>query len=154
MKAVCTILGWCTAAAAAAGAAMLPVCCASDLGVLVSSLEPFPSLSGLLVADAGADELVGVVMSMGSPGDGADIWMVGVRMGMVRTVIGSSGPSAMMGGRCALSVAAAIGSAARSGQRRREFALPFRNGGGGRDPMRAVAAPDGESATNLILFPQ
>lgn len=74
-------------------------------------LSPRPltltSLSGLLVAEAGADELVGVVMSMGSPGDGADIWIVGVMMGTVLAPIESSGPSAkwFLG---ALSVAVAI----------------------------------------------
>jgi hypothetical protein len=46
-----------------------------------------------LVAEAGADEFVGVVMSMGSPGDGADIWMVGVRIGTVLAPIDSSGRS-------------------------------------------------------------
>jgi hypothetical protein len=60
-----------------------------------------------LVADAGADEFVGVVISMGSPGDGVDIWIVGAMMGMVLTPIDDSGPSAgrLLG---ALSVAAAI----------------------------------------------
>lgn len=96
MKAVWTILGWCTAAAAAAGAAMVAdgCCCCSALGMpFRSSACPLGSPSGLLLADWGADELVGVVISMGSPGDGADIWMVGVlMMGMVtvRVVIGSS----------------------------------------------------------------
>lgn len=51
------------------------------------------SLSGLLVAEAGAEELVGVIMSMGSVSFGPDIWMVGVRMGTVRGAIGSSLPS-------------------------------------------------------------
>jgi hypothetical protein len=50
-----------------------------------------PSRSGLLVAEAGADEPVGVVMSMGSPGEGVDIWMVGVMMGIVLTPIEDSG---------------------------------------------------------------
>jgi hypothetical protein len=52
-----------------------------------------PSRSGLLVAEAGADEPVGVVMSMGSPGEGVDIWMVGVMMGIVLTPIEDSGAS-------------------------------------------------------------
>jgi hypothetical protein len=50
---------------------------------------PLVSLSGLLVAECGADELVGVVMSIGSPGDGPDIWMVGVRIGTVLAPIDS-----------------------------------------------------------------
>ena len=78
MKAVWTIFGWCTAAAAAAGAGIVmdPVVpCASVLGAPLpgKSPPPFVSSVGLLVAEAGADELVGVAMSMGSPGDGADI---------------------------------------------------------------------------------
>jgi hypothetical protein len=52
-----------------------------------------PSRSGLLVAEAGADEPVGVVMSMGSPGEGVDIWMVGAMMGIVLTPIEDSGAS-------------------------------------------------------------
>ena len=51
------------------------------------------SRSGLLVAEGGADEPVGVVMSMGSPGDGVDIWMVGAIMGIVLTPIEDSEPS-------------------------------------------------------------
>lgn len=57
---------------------------------------------GLLLPDwaaCGGELLVGVVISIGSPGDGADIWMVGVMMGIVREVIGSSGPSTMRGMR-------------------------------------------------------
>lgn len=53
----------------------------------------FTSLSGLLVADWGAEEFVGVVMSMGSPGEGADIWMVGAMIGIVLAPIESSDPS-------------------------------------------------------------
>lgn len=68
-----------------------------------------PSLSGLLVAEGGAEEFVGVVISMGSPrvGDGADICIVGVMIGTVLATIDSSGVSA----RCflgTLSVAVAI----------------------------------------------
>jgi hypothetical protein len=61
-----------------------------------------------LVAEGGADEPVGVVISMGSPGDGVDIWMVGGAMiGIVLTPIEDSDPSAIwfLG---ALSVTAAI----------------------------------------------
>jgi hypothetical protein len=57
------------------------------------SLMPLASLSGLFVAEAGAEEFVGVVISMGSPGDGADIWMVGVRIGTVLAPIDSPGRS-------------------------------------------------------------
>jgi hypothetical protein len=60
-----------------------------------------------LVAEGGADEPVGVVMSMGSPGDGVDIWMVGAIMGIVLTPIEDSEPSEEWN-RGALSVAAAI----------------------------------------------
>jgi len=76
---------------------------------------PFASPSGLFVAEAGADEFVGVVMSMGSPGDGADIWMVGVRIGTVLAPIDSSGRSIkrFLG---ALSVIVAIWSGAASNQ--------------------------------------
>lgn len=87
MKAVWTILGWCTAAAAAAGAGIATgfvVCCCSAFGVLLLcspapsfapllAVRPLRSLSGLLFADWGAEALVGVDMSIGSPGDGADI---------------------------------------------------------------------------------
>lgn len=105
-------MGWCTAAAAAAGAGMVidPVApCASFLRapVLSKSLPPLVSSVGLLAAEAGADELVGVAMSMGSPGDGADIWMVGVRIGTVRALIGSSEVSAR-GVLWGLSMAVAI----------------------------------------------
>jgi hypothetical protein len=95
MKAVWTILGWWTAAAAAAGAGMMMLsgsCC--DIGC-PRSFSPLTltSLSGLFVADAGADEVVGVVISIGSPGDGADIWIVGAIIGTVLAPIDSSDPS-------------------------------------------------------------
>lgn len=82
MKAVCTILGWCIAGAAAAGADTgadrLVEICDSGFGGLAgdegkTSAWPLGSASGLFVAEAGADGLVGVVSSIGSPGDGADI---------------------------------------------------------------------------------
>jgi hypothetical protein len=78
MKAVWTILGVWTAAAAATGAGMMMLSgCVWSPGEGCSDLSFMPlmltSLSGLLVAEAGAEELVGVVISMGSPGDGADI---------------------------------------------------------------------------------
>lgn len=92
MKAVWTILGWWTAGAAAAGAGMM-ILSADDWSVCEGFAErsgmPLVSLSGLLVAECGADELVGVVMSIGSPGDGPDIWMVGVRIGTVLAPIES-----------------------------------------------------------------
>ena len=74
------------------------------------SARPLASLSGLLVAEAGADELVGVVISIGSPGDGADIWMVGVRIGTVLAPIDSSGRSMTSRFLGALSVIVAIWS--------------------------------------------
>jgi len=112
IKAVWTILGWWIAAAAATGAGMMilsgGIWSPGD-GCIDLSFKPLGlvSLSGLFVAEAGAEELVGVVISMGSPGDGADIWMVGVMIGIVLAPIGSSGPSAkwFLG---ALSVAVAI----------------------------------------------
>lgn len=47
------------------------------------------------MVEGGAEELVGVVISMGSFSGGPDIWIVGVRMGTVRGANGSSfaGPS-------------------------------------------------------------
>lgn len=55
--------------------------------VLFCSELPLTSLSGLLLDRAAALEFVGVLTSMGSLGDGADIWMVGgVMMGRVRGV--------------------------------------------------------------------
>jgi hypothetical protein len=55
----------------------------------------------------GADAFVGEAMSIGSPGDGADIWIEGVGMGTI-LVMGSSGPAETSGFLCGLSVAAAI----------------------------------------------
>lgn len=77
------------------------------------SFEIAPSPSSLFTADCGAEELVGVVTSIGSPGDGADVWMVGVRIGTVRAAIGSSGPSGR-GFAGALSAAVAIGAVSTS----------------------------------------
>ena len=69
---------------------------------------PFVSRSGLLPSERGGGELfVGVVISIGSPGEGADIWMVGVMIGIVLEAICSSGPS-IIRGRCADWVAAVI----------------------------------------------
>ncbi len=68
---------------------------------------PLVSLSGLLVAEARAEELVGVVIAIGSPGEGAEVLIVGVRIGTVLAPI-SSGLSTA---RCvigALSVTVAI----------------------------------------------
>lgn len=132
MKAVWTILGWWTAAAAAAGAAVddgtdegagivlfeKPSKLCSPGGAvplrsfvsLVSPSEPLPMLCA-------AVELVGVVISIGSPatGEGADVFMIGVgvggvvMMGIVRAIGPSSGsrPGKLLG---TCSVAAAIGS--------------------------------------------
>lgn len=94
-------MGPCTAAAAAGGGAaiaiVLPDDCPSDLilWLRIGSRPPFISPSGLLVAEGGAEEFVGVVMSIGSlSGGGPDIWIVGVRMGTVRGASGSSFPCA------------------------------------------------------------
>jgi low affinity Fe/Cu permease len=111
MNAVCTILGWWTAAAAAAGGAGIvialefPVWSIGDefLGVV-----PFTSASGLLLAVMVALVFVGVVISIGSPGDGADIWMVGVVIGTIRMPIDSDGPSMARRDRWGLAVAVAI----------------------------------------------
>ncbi len=121
---------------------------ASILGAeLGKSIAPFSSPSGLLLADGGAEELVGVVTSIGSPGEGADILMVGVIMGMVRAVIGTSGPFARRGVRCALSVAAAIRTAIGSGQ----FASRASRAGQRRPRERGEAIGMGEARrTNLI----
>lgn len=118
MKAVCT-LGWWTAGAADAGAGiMLSGWSICGTGGCKRSLGPplrLTSWSGLLVAEAGADEFVGVVISMGSPGDGVDIWIVGAMIGMVLRPIDDSDLSTdrFLG---ALSVAAAICPAERCGQ--------------------------------------
>ena len=55
------------------------------LGVLPLTLI---SISGLLVADCGAEELVGEVISIGSPGEGAEVSMMGT---VLAPFIGSSG---------------------------------------------------------------
>lgn len=77
--------------------------------VELAAEPPFVSRSGLLLAEcaSGGELFVGVAISIGSPGEGADIWMVGVMIGIVLVVIGSSGPSTMRG-KCADSVAAVI----------------------------------------------
>jgi hypothetical protein len=81
------------------------------------SVVSLPSPSGLLVEPRGAEESVGVVISIGSPaGDGAEVWMVGVdvevMMGTVREAIISSGWFPL-GNLVALSIAVAIWSVAR-----------------------------------------
>lgn len=118
MKAVCTILGWCTAAAVGGGAGIsMPSGGWWSFGAGVGGLQcecscmpftPFASRSGLLLADRGADdELVVVATSMGSPGEGADICIVGVMIGTVLAPMPSSRPSgAWLLGR--LSATAAI----------------------------------------------
>lgn len=60
-----------------------------------------------------------MAMSMGSLGEGADIWMVGVKMGMVRADRCSSSPLARREGRRKLSVAVAICAAKEKKKRER-----------------------------------
>lgn len=131
MKAVCTILGWCTAAAAAAGADVAdgtaegagivlfeaPAEPCSPQAAFLRSFVSLVSPSELLPMLCGAEELVGVVISIGSPatGDGADVFIIGVgvggvvMMGIVRVLNPSSGSRpGRLRGTC--SVAAAIGS--------------------------------------------
>jgi hypothetical protein len=121
IKAVWTILGWCTAAAAAAGGAGIAMELAlfgfelllfawESAGGEPLPMEPLISVSGLLLGVMVADVLaaVGVVTSIGSPGDGADISILGVGMGTMRAFIWSSGPEVERTFRCGLSVAAAI----------------------------------------------
>jgi hypothetical protein len=69
-----------------------------------------------LVAEAAAFELVGLVISIGSPGDGVGIWIVGASIGIVLAPIEGSDPSAFwfLG---ALSVAVAISPIKRCGHR-------------------------------------
>jgi len=77
---------------------MASASCASTLGVAVISLtEPFLLLSRILFANAWADELVRVGISVGSPGGGPDIWVVGVKIGVIRVDLVSTGPSAVNG---------------------------------------------------------
>ena len=118
MNAVCTILGWWTAAAAAAGGAGIieAAFAAASVGdeFLDDEAVPFISASGLLLEAEGVVAFVGVVISMGSPGDGADIWMVGVGMGTIRVLICSPGPSVARSVLCGLSVAVAIFAVAKA----------------------------------------
>lgn len=112
MKAVCTIFGWWTAAAAAAGAAgmsteLLPDCSVGEM--FLGS----PLASGSFLVDGevvlGFEEII----SIGSPGDGADIWIVGVGVGIgtIRFDVRSAWPSVGRGALCGLSVTVAIPSA-------------------------------------------
>lgn len=55
----------------------------------LAELPPLPPSAGTLLAG-----LVGDVMSIGSVGDGADIWILGVGTGTTRAGPGCSGPSA------------------------------------------------------------
>lgn len=103
MNAVWTILGCCTADAGAVfiGAGMITLSAGGfSFSVVVPGRSlPLPLASGLglLAAEAGAEDLVGVVTSMGSPGDdGADIFMIGgSRIGTVLAPIRSSGRSSL-----------------------------------------------------------
>lgn len=111
MNAVWTILGWWTAAAAAAGGAGM----AEELDVVELSVGgeflgvvPLTSASGLLLPFIVGVVEVGVVISMGSLGDGADICIVGVGIGTIRTPIASSGMFVARRDLCGLSVAVAI----------------------------------------------
>ena len=136
MKAVWTIFGWWTAAAAAAGGAgielelevdgcsaafvfALPVALgaedAAEAGVDEGGAEPLAATpfefgpSPVLEPDSCMlADLVGEPMSMGSVGDGADIWIFGVGMGTTRAEAGSSAPSATVRFRWESSVAAAM----------------------------------------------
>lgn len=136
MKAVCTILGWWTAAAAAAGGAgmelafefdgcsaafvlALPVAlgaedaagagvdegCAEPLAAAPFWFAPSPALE---LESCTLADLVGEPTSMGSVGDGADIWILGVGMGTTRVEAGSSAPSSADRFRWEGSVAAAM----------------------------------------------
>lgn len=69
---------------------------------------PLTSVSGLLLPFILTVAEVGVLISMGSPGDGADIWIVGVGIGTIRTPIASSGIFVAKRDLCGLSVAVAI----------------------------------------------
>lgn len=83
MKAVCTIFGWCTAAAAAAGAAGMAIELFADWSVGDVFLDaPLASVSLCLLEGEVVLALWEEVISIGSPGDGADIWMVGVGVGI------------------------------------------------------------------------
>jgi len=83
-----------------------PKCSVGELEFL--GVLPLSSASGLLLDFIVGVVLVGVVISMGSPGDGADIWIVGVGMGTIRTPIGSPEPCEAKRDLCGLSVAVAI----------------------------------------------
>lgn len=96
MNAVCTILGWCTAAAAAAGAGIADEV-VMGVVVVLSALFWRSAGSAPLPWDLLLESCVGVVMSIGSPiGDAAEVLIVGVgvpvvaRMGTVRAPMGSS----------------------------------------------------------------
>ena len=129
MNAVCTILGWWTAAAAAAGGAGIieAAFAAASVGdeFLEDEAVPFISASGLLLDPEGVIAFVGVVISIGSPGDGADIWIVGVGIGTIRVLIGSPGPSVARSVLCGLSVAVAIFAVAKAVWK---LAFPTRRG--------------------------
>lgn len=96
MKAVCTILGWCTAAAAGGGAGMLLELLALLFATLLESgageflgrsLDlPLASESELLLP---VEDGAGDVISMGSPLLGGDILIVGVGIGIMRAPIDS-----------------------------------------------------------------
>lgn len=140
MKAVCTILGWCTAAAAGGGAGillelLLEALFDSGAGEFLGrSLDlPLASESEFWLA---LDDGAGEVISMGSPVLGGDILIVGVGMGITRAPIDSPwemeverGKVSVLTAMCAVAmmkvsrwdgpVAGATTTTTRQGQRRR-----------------------------------
>jgi len=62
-----------------------------------------PALEAIL-----AKGLVGELISIGSPGEGAVIWILGVGIGTIRLVMWSSEQSARVAGRWGVSATAAI----------------------------------------------
>lgn len=138
MKAVCTILGWWTAAAAAAGGAGIELefdaGCSADAALPAAPVvgdaveagadggaEPLafaplePASPGLLLGSGMLEDLGGELMSMGwSVGDGADIWIRGVGIGTTRAGPESWAGSATMWFRWEASVAAAMDTVERT----------------------------------------
>lgn len=138
MKAVWTIFGWWTAAAAAAGGAGMELefevdGCSAELVFVLAVVAGAEDVAGAGADDGGAEPLtaapfgfvpsppalepdscmlagfvVGEPTSMGSVGDGADIWIFGVGMGTTRVEAGSSAPPATVRSRWEGSVVAAM----------------------------------------------
>ena len=100
---------------------------------------PSPALgldSGAMLAD-----FVGEPMSMGSVGDGADIWIFGVGMGTTRVGPGSSAPSAAVRSRWVGSVAAAMDTVER---------MPLV---GGRESVLVAIMSDSRDSPAALLLP-